>query len=361
MASPPNPSREIGPGRVPSLKSAVEHINEAVLITEGAPLTAPGPRITYVNPAFTEITGYSPAEVIGKSPRLLQGPATESWVLARLRRRLEQGVSFEGEAINYRKDGTPYVNHWSVSPIRDANDTITHWVSVQRDVTEYRRTSERLLNAQERERARMVRTFHDELGGELVALQMLVEQVRDQTPADQPTAPPLNKLEAHIDTLSTTVRRLTDAFSSRVLSDFGLSAAITHLTTNLEDEEGLTVDLHNEVASGERLSPLLERVVFRTLRDTLTPLARRGNANTAQVLLNKTNRKVRLHVISPETEFDLSGAVQGTDHPALSAMTEQIDRLNGTLSIDASPKNGIRLTVTLPLVLMSPHPSPSPA
>jgi PAS domain S-box-containing protein len=120
------------------LNSAVMQSKESILITE-ALLDAPGPRILFVNPAFTAMTGYSAAEVQGKTPRLLQGPRTDRAVMRRLRQTLQAGDSFEGEAINYRKDGAEFLMEWQITPICTAAGVTTHYVAVQRDITERRK------------------------------------------------------------------------------------------------------------------------------------------------------------------------------------------------------------------------------
>src|SRR5215471_20832600 len=81
------------------LTTVVEQCAESVLITN-AQLELPGPQIIYVNPAFTRMTGYMPEDVIGKTPRILQGPRTERSVLDRLRRDCAAGKVFHGETIN---------------------------------------------------------------------------------------------------------------------------------------------------------------------------------------------------------------------------------------------------------------------
>ena len=121
--------------RLRLLSQALEDTQEAIVITDNR-LDAPGPRIEYVNPAFTDMTGYTLDEVKGKTPALLQGPATDQAVLDRVRRHLENEESVEAEAINYRKDGTPYRLQWVMSPVQGEDGTISHWVSVQRDITE---------------------------------------------------------------------------------------------------------------------------------------------------------------------------------------------------------------------------------
>ncbi len=126
------------------LSEAVEQAKESVLITEAEPLSEPGPRVEYVNSAYEEMTGYSKGEMTGKTPRVLQGPETDQEVLDSLRDSLEAGEEWEGETLNYRKDGEPYLVHWNVAPVRGERGEIEHWVSVQRDVTDEREREERL-------------------------------------------------------------------------------------------------------------------------------------------------------------------------------------------------------------------------
>ena len=123
-------------------KAAVEAAGEAILITS-AELDEPGPRIEYANPAFTRMTGYEAHEVLGRSPRLLQGSRTDRAVLDRLRASLEAGEFAQGEALNYRKDGTTYTVEWLITPVRDSGGRIARWVSAQRDITERRAAEDR--------------------------------------------------------------------------------------------------------------------------------------------------------------------------------------------------------------------------
>lgn len=108
--------------------------NEAVMVTT-ADLDPPGPTIVSLNGAYTRMTGYEESDLLGKSPRLLQGPKTDRSVLDRLRADLEAGLDFVGRAINYRKDGSEFTLEWTISHIRDAEGRTTHFVSIQRDAS----------------------------------------------------------------------------------------------------------------------------------------------------------------------------------------------------------------------------------
>lgn len=128
------------------LSEAVAQARESIVITEAEPIDEPGPRIRYVNAAFETMTGYSADEIVGKTPRVLQGPETSREALDSIRSALERGEGWRGETVNYEKDGTPYMVEWNVAPVRGAEGTIEHWVSVQRDVTERRQREKALKN-----------------------------------------------------------------------------------------------------------------------------------------------------------------------------------------------------------------------
>ncbi len=123
------------------VQSAIDQVDESVVITD-AVVDRPGPHIIYANPAFYRVTGYTPQEVIGRSPRILQGPATSRAILRRVRASLMAGHSLREEAINYRKDGSIYHVEWQIAPVRNEAGEIVNWVSIQRDITHAKRQEE---------------------------------------------------------------------------------------------------------------------------------------------------------------------------------------------------------------------------
>lgn len=336
----------------PLLESAVEQTTEAVLITE-ASLEDPGPRIIYVNPAFTDITGYKSEEVVGETPRLLQGPETEPWVLERLRKRLRQGLTFEGEAINYRKDGSPYVNRWSIAPVHNDDGTITHWVSVQRDVTARRRMNERLLQAQETERQQFAQQMHDKLDGLLSSMQKEIEQSHMQAAETDLPNDLFDALEEKLNALSDAVRTFARKESTRHLEEHGLNEALSRLVDSIEEQENLEIAFHNEIENQDRLSSLLAHVVYRVLRESLSSIAHHAPPDTVQVILNKTNRKLRLHITDQDTEAGASKQQSPKNNLGLDTIRERVEQLNGSFMVDADPENGTRVTVSLPLSIVT--------
>jgi len=142
------------------LQSVVVNTNDAVIITEAEPIDHPGPRILYVNEAFTRITGYTPDEVLGKTPRILQGPKTDQTELQKIHNALTHWESITVEVINYRKDGSEFWNEFNLVPVADASGWYTHWVAVQRDTTARKRANEvRLALEREKEMSALKTRF----------------------------------------------------------------------------------------------------------------------------------------------------------------------------------------------------------
>ncbi|HZG62970.1 MAG TPA: EAL domain-containing protein [Rubrobacteraceae bacterium] len=141
---PAKSSRKRAEPPIHLIEAAMRHVSEAVVITT-TELDPPGPEIVYVNEGFCRMTGYAAEEVLGQTPRILQGPKTDRAELDRLRRHLSRGKSFVGgETINYRKDGSEYVLDWHIVPLRDDAGEVTHWLAGQRDITKRRALEESL-------------------------------------------------------------------------------------------------------------------------------------------------------------------------------------------------------------------------
>jgi PAS domain S-box-containing protein len=160
---------ELAPYCEPALfKAVLAAVGEGILVT-GPHLDQPGPLIEYVNPSFARMTGYESHELIGRTPRILQGPNTDRAVLDRLREALTAGQPFRGEAVNYRKDGTEYVVEWLITPVLEPDGRISRWVSAQRDITE-----RRMAEAQQR---RLLDEVNHRVNNALASVQSMALQI----------------------------------------------------------------------------------------------------------------------------------------------------------------------------------------
>lgn len=127
------------------LDAAVAHINDIVIITgTGDPETGGQPKIVYVNDAFERITEFTREEAIGQTPQILHGPKTQAAELGRIQSALDTFSPVRTELINYTKSGREYWADIDIIPIPGENGVFTHFVAIERDVTERHLTEEAL-------------------------------------------------------------------------------------------------------------------------------------------------------------------------------------------------------------------------
>jgi PAS domain S-box-containing protein len=126
------------------MRRIVESTNDAILITHGELRPGDGPAILYANPAFLRETGYTLDEIRGRSPRFLQGPDTSTDVIRRLIEASIQGNTHTTEILQYRKDGSEYWADLSLLPIETPSGVPSHWIAIQRNITDRKRAQREL-------------------------------------------------------------------------------------------------------------------------------------------------------------------------------------------------------------------------
>jgi len=132
------------------LEACLSRLNDAVVITEAKPAEGQGPRIVFVNDAFERQTGFDRAEVLGQSPRILQGAGTRRAELDRIATALERGEPVRSQLINYTKHAQEFWGELDIVPMSDAKGTVTHWVSVGRDITQRKLAEQDLIDSEQR-------------------------------------------------------------------------------------------------------------------------------------------------------------------------------------------------------------------
>ncbi|MFW6255960.1 MAG: response regulator [Candidatus Sumerlaeota bacterium] len=189
------------------LAMAVEQAAESVMITDTSG------NIEYVNPAFSKITGYGAEEVIGKNPSLLKSGHHEAEHYRKLWATIQSGQVWSGQFINMRKDGETYHKEATISPIRDRDGQISHFVSVGRDISEQVK-----LEAQYRQAQKMEAVGHlaggvaHDFNNLLQAIYGHVEIVKERQTDDPDTMENLDTVIKAVDRATVLVRQLL-AFS----------------------------------------------------------------------------------------------------------------------------------------------------
>jgi PAS domain S-box-containing protein len=161
------------------------------------------------------MTDYTLAEVVGRSPRLLQGPGTDRAALDRMRATLVAGEPYQGEALNYRKDGSTYMVEWLITPVRDGDGRISRWVSAQRDITERRASEDR--------QGLLVRELHHRVKNTLATVQAVLNAtLRSSQGLDTFRSAFTNRIAS----LANTHALITEEYTQAVLFDSLLRAEL---------------------------------------------------------------------------------------------------------------------------------------
>ena len=245
------------------LAAAVDQAAEAILTTDRAG------HVTYVNLAFTRITGYAATEIVGNSPDVLRQHLDRA-VLEELMSALVRGESWAGRLILRRLDGTSIDVDMAVSPLRDANGAIEGSVAVARDISRERALEGQLSQAQRMEAVgRLAGGIAHDFNNILTAISGFGELAAGELPADHPVASDINQILAASDRAAALTRALL-AFSRRQVM------------------QPRPVDL-NHVLDG--LTPMLGRLIGEDVQlivrlEPQLGLAMADRAQVEQVVLN---------------------------------------------------------------------------
>jgi len=126
----------------------IKNSSDLILITEAEPYHWPGPRIVFANDALLQLTGYTIEEVIGQTPRMFHGPDTDPETAHRIHVALAKWQPIREEVLNYTKDGKVFWQELNIYPVANEFGWFTHWVSIQRNITERKLFEEQLKDLQ---------------------------------------------------------------------------------------------------------------------------------------------------------------------------------------------------------------------
>jgi PAS domain S-box-containing protein len=122
--------------RLKQLETVITHTKDSVIITEPDLYDGNIPKIVYVNPAFSVMSGYNSNEIIGESPNVFKGPNSDSKEYEKLVNAIKNKEECQVETVSYTKNKEEYWVNFSMLPVYNSDGELSHWVSIQRDISE---------------------------------------------------------------------------------------------------------------------------------------------------------------------------------------------------------------------------------
>ena len=129
------------PGQMAISDSKIDPAAHSLTLSD---VRRPDAPLIYINKGFEQMTGYTPAEAIGRNCRFLQGPDTDRATTARIGQAIATGSPLIIDILNYRKDGSAFWNRLSLRPVQSPEGVTTHFIGIQTDITKMRELEERL-------------------------------------------------------------------------------------------------------------------------------------------------------------------------------------------------------------------------
>ena len=331
--------------------------------------------VIWVNAAFTAMTGYEPAEILGQNLRVLKSGAHNASFYKSLWDTILSGKVWRGEIINRRKNGSLYTEEQTITPVRSPDGGIPYFIAIKQDVTErkhmesalreseeqFRRSRERmralaarLQSVREEERTKVAREIHDELGQALTGLKMELAWLNRRTSpsgAGEVAAVVKEKFESMsrlLDQTINTVRRIATDLRPGVLDDLGLSAAIEWYVQEFQKRAGLGCDLRMEAGGMDYLGTDRSTAVFRIFQEILTNVARHAGATRVDVLITEEARHLVLEV-RDNGKGITEEQVLAAQSLGLLGMQERAHVFGGSISFRGLPGEGTTVRVLIPL------------
>jgi PAS domain S-box-containing protein len=255
------------------LGEAVDHLTDIVFITEAHAIDGVGRRIVFVNRAFTDASGYQAIDVLGKTPNITIGDGTDRRVLSRIEAKLKETQPVREDLLKYNKDGTAYWVELQILPVFDEAAQHSHWISIQRDITERKRMEAQLLeSARLAASGQLSASLANELNSPLASVVSSLEWLAERLPV----------LLGQLGKLPPESREVLEA-----LADARASAARMASATSYLQLLGKTPPLSRSTLA---LAPLVEEAIAEAERQLSRPLAVERKFEPEQIVFADSGR-----------------------------------------------------------------------
>ena len=324
------------------LDAAIRSSSEGILITTSG-LEGEGPRVVFANDGMVKLTGYSTEELVDKPLHSFQGPNTNKDVIDEMTQALGNGKYYSSEVVHYKKDNTPYLVRWNIAPVWDKEGNITHYVSVQREITEQRRLERELVEISEREQQRIGRDLHDGLGQKLTGLAFMAKSLeRRLKNQDRDAAEQAMTIAQLVNDAKSDARNLSKGLVTVDLKGNGIVLAIEELAARVAQFAEVDCKVESRLTI-----PILDETVamhiYRICQEALNNAIKHSEAT--EVLIKLVQEDDQL-LISVEDNGKGIGEAESKGM-GLRIMAFRAQMINASLNIRERPGGGTRVSCSV--------------
>ena len=306
--------------------------------------------ITYVNDQFCYISKYSREELLGQDHRIISSGYHSGDFFKQMWRTIGSGKVWKGEICNLAKDGTYYWVDTTIVPFLNENGKPYQYLAIRYEISERKRVEQELqkmmatiIDVQEEERKRLSRNLHDGIGQNLYSHLITINRLLSEM--DHPL---LSQMQKEATQLIEEIREISWELRPSVLDDLGLVPAIRSYLSRFSDH--YHIDVYFDCVLNRRLDISIELTIYRIIQEALTNIRKYAEVSEATVIVREMDDVVRVMIEDKGKGFDLEKQSPGV---GLFSMDERARSVRGELSITASPGQGTKVILEIPILFAS--------
>jgi PAS domain S-box-containing protein len=327
---------------------------------EGVVVTDANNKILRVNRSFTEITGYTNEDAIGKTPGMLHSGRHDRDFYRNMWQVLQRDRFWSGEVWNRRKNGDIYPEWLTITAVLGTEGQVTNYVGIFSDISDrkageqqLRKLTAHIQTAREEEKTRIAREIHDDLGGTLTALKMDAYLLADKL-ADNVQSAPLLELVGTmtqlIDNAVGVTRRVISDLHPTIIDDLGLVAALKWQCGQFNKRTGIACEVvcAEDIDDEKKLDKTPAINLFRIFQEALTNVSQHSGATRVNVEYFQGDEEVILTISDNGRGLPQGHVIAPTSY-GMRGMRERVAQFDGQILFDSPPGGGLRVTVILPV------------
>lgn len=334
------------------LLTAMENAREGITVSDA---NLPDNPLIYVNKGFLKMTGYTAEEVLNKNCRFLQGAQTDQPNVSRLREAIRRREAVQVELLNFHKNGTPFYNRLSITPVFDEAGGLTHFIGIQEDVTALKQKEEAArklarehlvytttVQAQQEERESLGKELHDNINQVLATTRLLLTTKTETAEGQEALMRQSGEL---LNTAIEEIRRLSRRLVAPRFTQQGLVSEIQNLIDKLRP--ALTFAVHTQFNFCEEALPDHKKfALYRIAQEGIHNCVKYAAPTQVVLSLREQNNGVELLLKDDGAGFDPALTAEGI---GLRNMRARAEAAGGRFAVKAAPGKGCSLCVWVPL------------
>ena len=333
--------------RLKLLETVILNTSDGVVITDAKSVDSCGLKIIYANEAYLKMAGYAREEIIGKTPRILQGVNTDRNELNKLKQAVEDGKSCEVEIINYKKNGEEFWTSVSISPVFDLKGQPEYWVGIKRDITKKVKQElelkKAIITAQENEKFFIGRELHDNIAQILVGSLLTLSLVKASSEKET------EWLKQSIESIHSSIeeiRNLSHHLAPITFKGNNFISSIEDLIKVINKGKKFNVITHYDDLTNAELSSELQLNLYRIIQEQVQNIIKHANATAIEISIRLFSNLLRLRIYDNGKGFNTKLTTSGI---GLRNIKNRTEMFQGFCIINSSEGKGCEILIKIPL------------